>query len=285
MYMIKGVDLSAFQTDIDWDKAHKRIEYAILRSTTQNLKPDSQFYTHAANCKVYGIPYDVYKYMYATNQTEAHEEMQSVIKLLLDVFKDNVKVIYLDVEGDSLRKLGSEKLTNLICYEANMIKEAGFTFGLYTGLSFWNEHNFNHEEVLKLQPIVWAARYPHDNKINSYPIEEDIPVGNLNPNLPNQIGWQYTSKGFIDGIKQKVDLNAFDESILSLHPKEFYELFLNDVFNGESISKALESIGFDGSYEYRKKIAAVNGIFDYKGTAEQNVLMLNLLKAGILIKP
>lgn len=283
--MIKGVDLSAFQTDIDWDKAHKRIEYAILRSTTQNLKPDSQFYTHAANCKVYGIPYDVYKYMYATNQTEAHEEMQSVIKLLLDVFKDNVKVIYLDVEGDSLRKLGSEKLTNLICYEANMIKEAGFTFGLYTGLSFWNEHNFNHEEVLKLQPIVWAARYPHDNKINSYPIEEDIPVESLNPNLPNQIGWQYTSKGFIDGIKQKVDLNAFDESILSLHPKEFYELFLNDVFNGESISKALESIGFDGSYKYRKKIAAVNGIFDYKGTAEQNVLMLNLLKAGILIKP
>lgn len=89
----------------------------------------------------------------------------------------------------------------------------------------------------------------------------------------------------MDGIKQKVDLNAFDDSILSLHTKELHKLFLNDVFNGESISKALESIGFDGSYEYRKKIAAVNGILDYKGTAEQNVLMLNLLKAGILIKP
>ena len=58
---------------------------------------------------------------------------------------------------------------------------------------------------------MWAARYPHDNKINSYPIEEDIPVGSLNPNLPNQIGWQYTSKGFVDGIKQRVDLNDFDE--------------------------------------------------------------------------
>lgn len=283
--MIKGVDLSAFQTDIDWDKAHKKIEYAILRATTKNNKPDAQFYNHAACCKLYGIPYDVYKYMYATNQADAHEEIKGVLNLLLDVFKDNVSVIYMDVEDDSLRKLGSEKLTNLICYEANMIKEAGFKFGLYTGLSFWNEHNFNHDEVLKLQPIVWAGRYPHDNKINSYPIEEDIPVGSLNPNLPNQIGWQYTSKGFVDGIKQKVDLNAFDESILSLHPKELYELFLNDVFNGESISKALESIGFDGSYEYRKKIAAVNGILDYKGTAEQNVLMLNLLKAGILIKP
>ena len=116
-------------------------------------------------------------------------------------------------------------------------------------------------------------------------MEEVIPGGSLNPMLPNQIGWQYTSKGFVDGIKQKVDLNAFDESILNLHPKELYELFLNDVFNGESISKALESIGFDGSYEYRKKIAAVNGIIDYKGTTYQNELMLNLLRAGILIKP
>lgn len=283
--MIKGVDLSANQTDIDWDKAHKKIEYAILRATTKNNKPDAQFYEHADNCEVYGVPYDVYKYMYATNQLDAYEEIISVIKALATRSKNNVKIIYIDVEDDSLRKLGTEKLTNLICYEANMIKEAGYKFGFYTGLSFWNEHNFNHEKVLKLQPIVWAARYPHDNKINSYPIEEDIPVGSLNPNLPNQIGWQYTSKGFVDGIKQKVDLNAFDESILSLHQKEFYELFLNDVFNGESISKALESIGFDGSYEYRKKIAAVNGILNYNGTAEQNVLMLNLLKAGILIKP
>lgn len=283
--MIKGVDLSANQVDIDWNKAHKNIEYAILRATTKNNKPDTQFYIHAANCELYGIPYDVYKYMYATNQADAYEEITSVIKSLTKSTKNNVQIIYIDVEDDSLRKLGSERLTNLIYLEANTIKESGYKFGLYTGLSFWNEHNFNHEEVLKLQPIVWAARYPHDNKINSYPIEEDIPVGSLNPNLPNQIGWQYTSKGFVDGIKQKVDLNAFDESVLSMHPKELYEFFLNDVFHGESISKALQSFGCDGSYEYRKKIAAVNGIIDYKGTAEQNIFMLDMLKAGILIKP
>ena len=72
---------------------------------------------------------------------------------------------------------------------------------------------------------------------------------------------------------------------MSFHQKEVYELFLEDVFHGESISKALESIGCNGSYEYRKKIAAINGIIDYKGTADQNELMLNLLRAGILIKP
>ena len=61
-------------------------------------------------------------------------------------------------------------------------------------MSFWNEHNFNHEEVLKVQPIVWAARYPHDNKINSYPIEENVPGWKFESQLPNQIGWQYRAK-------------------------------------------------------------------------------------------
>lgn len=35
--MIKGVDLSANQTEIDWNKAHKSIEYAILRATTKTI--------------------------------------------------------------------------------------------------------------------------------------------------------------------------------------------------------------------------------------------------------
>lgn len=53
----------------------------------------------------------------------------------------------------------------------------------------------------------------------------------------------------------------------------------------ESIALALESIGVDGSKEYRTKIAAVNGIENYTGTAEQNIQMLDLLKAGKLINP
>ena len=53
----------------------------------------------------------------------------------------------------------------------------------------------------------------------------------------------------------------------------------------ESIAKALESMGFDGSYEYRAKIAAANGIADYSGTADQNIQMLDLLKSGKLLKP
>lgn len=51
-----------------------------------------------------------------------------------------------------------------------------------------------------------------------------------------------------------------------------------------SIVTALNSVGVDSSFEYRKKIATANGISGYKGTATQNINMLDKLKKGILIK-
>ena len=56
-----------------------------------------------------------------------------------------------------------------------------------------------------------------------------------------------------------------------------------------TISTALTSIGVDSSYSFRRKIARANNIgglggISYAGTAQQNTQMLNLLKAGLLIK-
>lgn len=44
-------------------------------------------------------------------------------------------------------------------------------------------------------------------------------------------------------------------------------------------------MGYDSSLTYRKKIAAANGISNYTGTADQNIQMLDLLKAGKLRLP
>ena len=54
--------------------------------------------------------------------------------------------------------------------------------------------------------------------------------------------------------------------------------------NCSSIVDGLKSIGVDSSYANRKKIAQVNGISNYSGTAAQNTKLLNLLKQGRLIK-
>ena len=52
-----------------------------------------------------------------------------------------------------------------------------------------------------------------------------------------------------------------------------------------SIVNALKSVGADSSYDYRKQVAAANGISGYSGTAAQNTQLLSLLKAGALKKP
>ena len=58
-------------------------------------------------------------------------------------------------------------------------------------------------------------------------------------------------------------------------------------YTGSSISivDALKSIGEESSFEYRIKIANINGIANYFGTSTQNMYLLNLLKKGKLIKP
>ena len=52
-----------------------------------------------------------------------------------------------------------------------------------------------------------------------------------------------------------------------------------------SIVSALNSLNITSSFNNRKKIAGVNGIKLYMGTAAQNTRLLNLLKQGKLIKP
>lgn len=65
-----------------------------------------------------------------------------------------------------------------------------------------------------------------------------------------------------------------------LAPKVTY--LSNLSYNGVSIVDALNQIGVDSSYGYRARLAEVNDISNYMGTAEQNTYMLELLKKGTL---
>lgn len=64
------------------------------------------------------------------------------------------------------------------------------------------------------------------------------------------------------------------------------ECYPKCTLNTGSIVTALVYIGeFDVSMAHRKKIAEVNGIQNYTGTAEENKLLTSKLKSGTLIKP
>ena len=53
----------------------------------------------------------------------------------------------------------------------------------------------------------------------------------------------------------------------------------------DTITKGLDEIGVASTKTYRTTIAQINGFTDYTGTYEQNVTLLDMLKAGILRNP
>lgn len=70
--------------------------------------------------------------------------------------------------------------------------------------------------------------------------------------------------------------------ILKINSSDEYYKIPN--YNGGSIVEALNSIGVDSSFNNRKNIAVKNNIFNYAGTATQNIQLLDKLKAGKLKK-
>ena len=85
----------------------------------------------------------------------------------------------------------------------------------------------------------------------------------------------------MDGITGPVDLNVCYIPFWETQSPEYY---LQDVWHGTSITRALESIGEDGSYQHRVQIATAIGFTGYVGSAEQNTQMLNLVRTGQLLK-
>ncbi len=58
----------------------------------------------------------------------------------------------------------------------------------------------------------------------------------------------------------------------------------NFEYGDGSIVDGLKSIGADSSFDYRTLLAYENGIHNYRGSYEQNIKLLNLLKTGNLKK-
>lgn len=73
---------------------------------------------------------------------------------------------------------------------------------------------------------------------------------------------------------KKYNLTKYDTGAIEYFPK--YQ---------DSLVNALNAVGADSSYNYRKRIAVKNGVSNYSGTADQNTKLLSLLKEGKLIKP
>ena len=90
------------------------------------------------------------------------------------------------------------------------------------------------------------------------------------------------------GLKRRreAEHNLFLTPVKEEKPMEKENVVYFKKYTGkkEGIKAILDDKGYDSSFESREKIAKLNGIKNYTGTAEQNTKMVKLIREGKLIK-
>ncbi len=184
--MVKGIDVSSHQGNINWEETKKSIDFAIIRCGYGNnrvTQDDNKFERNADYCEQLGIPYGVYLYSYATNLEEAASEVEHTLRLI-----QNRKLeypVFLDVESEVQRALPNETLVNVVEYYCTKMEEAGYYVGIYANLD-WFVNRLDSPKLDKFDH--WLAQWSEK------------------PTYQKPFGmWQYTSKLTIPGIDGYVD--------------------------------------------------------------------------------
>lgn len=290
--MRKLVDVSSYNGAVDWKKAKGYgCEGAILKIIRKDLNRDKKFNENYTACNENEIDWGVYNYSYATTVVKAKSDMELVCDILDKIDKTHfVYGVWFDIEDKVQASLSKTKIAEIINAAQAVVESRGYTFGVYTGKSYYEEHI--DRKQIKCQNW-WIARYYQGDKriqIATNPNEK------YKPTMAN-IAWQYTSSGRFPKVISTGNSGNFDLNVLYKGPvaKKLEENTKKPIkkkivyypkYKGKSKSlvDALKSLGINSGKNNRKRIAVLNGIKNYSGTATQNTRLLNLLKRGTLIK-
>ena len=191
-----GIDVSRYNREIDWEKVSENIDFAIIRcgyrgASTGSLILDSTFKDNMLGASRAGVPIGVYFFSQATTEAEAIEEASMVI--------DQCKIymleypIFIDTEsagGDGRAdELDVSTRTAIVKAFCETVANSGYEAGVYASANWW-KNNLDASQLTLYHS--WLAQYTDEPTYDGY---YDF--------------WQYTSKGDVEGIETKVDLNVY----------------------------------------------------------------------------
>ena len=199
----KGViDVSAWQGTIDWQAVkNSGVEGAIIRiAYGWDNGFDNQALRNISECRRLGIPFGVYLYSYAYDANTGAAEGSSLVNLLQKAGVSSSDLgypVYYDLEKWTWA--GHEVPNNPGTYNGivnawySKLKSAGYTnLTVYSYTSYLNKELNSSNIHSKTR---WVAQYGSSMEYTAFPT--------------NDRGWQYTSKGRVNGISGTVDLSAF----------------------------------------------------------------------------
>ena len=188
---LKGIDVSQWQGNIDWQKVKGAgVQFAMLRAGYGRNNLDTKFHRNAQGAAAAGIPVGLYWFSYALNVEIAREEAQYAVELAkkykitwpiaYDLEYDTVS--YAVKNGVTITKSLATQMAIAFCEE---IKRLGYIPMVYTNLDYLNRY-FDRS---KLPYDLWYAQYASTASV----ADKEI--------------WQYSSKGSVPGIAGNVDMN------------------------------------------------------------------------------
>lgn len=186
--MIKGIDVSTFQGNIDFKKVKKSgIDFVIIRAGygREVSQKDAKFEQNYKNAKAAGLKVGAYWYSYADSVEDAKREAKVCAEVIKG--KQFEYPIYFDLEEKSQFDMGKEFCSNLVKAFCNALEKAGYWAGLYCSKYYLN--NYVTDEVAK-RYAVWVAQYNDECTYKK-------PYGM----------WQYSSEGKVNGISGNVDMD------------------------------------------------------------------------------
>lgn len=196
--MMKGIDVSEWQGDIDWVAVKPQIDFAILKigniGDKTKFSVDKKFERNYAECKRLGIPVGVYVYSY----TNSLLEIGSCAKKTLEYLNGRKLElpIYIDMEDKEIAVEGKDKLTKLVVKFNTAIEKGGYWAGVYANLNWFN--NYLNKDEIRKRYTTWIAHYG---------VSQDKYKGQYDM-------LQYSSSGKVNGIAGNVDMNILYRDLI-----------------------------------------------------------------------
>lgn len=184
-----GIDVSQYQGIIDWETVKRYVDFVIIRAGYGQDIPgqdDPLFKRNADECTRLGIPFGVYLYSYAQNETDALSEARHVMRLIKDYKMEYP--IYLDLEDARVGRLPNVQIERNARVFADELQRNNYLPGFYANYFWWRTKLTG---PLFSRYTRWVARYADE-------LGEDASLFDM---------WQYSDKGFVGGIDGPVDMN------------------------------------------------------------------------------
>ena len=193
----KGVDVSAFQGNIDWKQVKKSgIDFAMIRLGyrgygTGKLVEDEYARQNLKNAADAGLAVGAYFYSQALNIEEVNEEILFMLEVLSDCHLDMPLVLDWEIPTADARtaNMDARTLTDMQLHFCEKVTELG-----YEPMIYFNWYQSSHLYYLsELEDYgFWLALY-QDRM--TYPWKVEM--------------WQYTDQGRVPGIYGNVDINVY----------------------------------------------------------------------------